>query len=73
MTATIPSSGSAPAVQLGAAATVVTVYNGAEWRLPETIALLERAFGVTVLEASDPSVEADIVVTTGPDTPRFQR
>jgi LCP family protein required for cell wall assembly len=73
MTATMPPAGSAPAAELGSGATVVTVYNGAEWRLPETIALLERAFGVTLLKASDPSVEADIVVTTGPDTPRFQR
>jgi hypothetical protein len=73
MLATVPAAGIAPAAELGASATVVTVYNGAEWRLPETIALLERAFGVTIVKASDPSVEADVVVTTGPETPRFQR
>ncbi|HEV8516890.1 MAG TPA: LCP family protein [Candidatus Limnocylindrales bacterium] len=47
----------------------VTVYNGAEWRIPETLGLLERIFGVEAITASDPAVAADVVVTTGPTAP----
>jgi LCP family protein required for cell wall assembly len=50
-------------------ATRIVVYNGAEERLPETIAVLEEVFGVTVQLASDPTVRADIVVSTGRTTP----
>jgi hypothetical protein len=54
------------------AKTVVTVYNGAETTLPETIAYLEKLFGVTVKTASDPTVRADVVVVIGRDTPDLE-
>ena len=34
----------------------ITVYNGAETEMPETIAYLEKLFGVTVKTATDPTV-----------------
>jgi LCP family protein required for cell wall assembly len=54
------------------AKTVVTVYNGAETTLPETIAYLEKLFGVTVKTASDPTVRADVVIVIGRDTPDLE-
>jgi LCP family protein required for cell wall assembly len=51
------------------ATTKVVVYNGAEARLPNTIAFLERLFKVTSVTASDPGVLVDIVVTAGRDAP----
>jgi LCP family protein required for cell wall assembly len=52
--------------------TVVTVYNGAETRLPDTIAYLEKLFGVTVKTATDATVRTDIVITIGRNTPDLQ-
>ena len=49
--------------------TRIVVYNGAEARLPESIAVLEEVFGVKVQLASDPAARADIVVSTGRTTP----
>jgi len=49
--------------------TQITVYNGAEERLPQTIAALEDIFGVKVRTATDPAVRVDIVVTVGRTTP----
>lgn len=51
---------------------VVTVYNGAEDKLPATVAYLQQLFGVTVKTANDPGVAADITVTIGRDTPDLQ-
>jgi LCP family protein required for cell wall assembly len=48
--------------------TRIVVYNGAEARLPESIAALEEVFGVKVQLASDPTARADIVVSTGRTT-----
>jgi LCP family protein required for cell wall assembly len=50
-------------------ATRIVVYNGAEARLPESIAALEEVFGVKAQLASDPAARADIVVSTGRTTP----
>jgi len=47
--------------------TTITVYNGAESRLPETIRFLRSRYGVTVVTATDPSVTADIVIVLGRD------
>jgi polyisoprenyl-teichoic acid--peptidoglycan teichoic acid transferase len=52
--------------------TVITVYNGAETELPETIAYLEKLFGVTVKTAVDDSVRTDIVIVIGQDTPDLE-
>jgi LCP family protein required for cell wall assembly len=54
------------------AKTVVTVYNGAETKLPETIAYLEKLFKVTVKTASDPTVRTDVVIVIGRDTPDLE-
>ena len=49
--------------------TVVTFYNGAEATMPETVAVLGRVFGVTIVTAADPAVKADVIVITGAATP----
>jgi LCP family protein required for cell wall assembly len=49
--------------------TRIVVYNGAETRLTETIAVLEEVFGVTAQLAADPTAGADIIVSTGRQTP----
>ncbi len=49
--------------------TRIVVYNGAETRLPQTIAYLEETFGVTVQLATDTGVTVDIIVTAGRNTP----
>jgi LCP family protein required for cell wall assembly len=52
--------------------TVITVYNGAETKSPETIAYLEKLFGVKVKTATDDSVRTDIVIEIGRDTPNLE-
>jgi polyisoprenyl-teichoic acid--peptidoglycan teichoic acid transferase len=52
--------------------TRIVVYNGAETRLPQTIAYLEEAFGVTVQLAADTGVAVDLIVTVGTSTPDLQ-
>ena len=54
------------------ATTQITVYNGAETRLPETIAYLEELFGVKVKTAADATIATDIVVVIGRDTPDLE-
>ncbi len=49
--------------------TVITVYNGAETRLPQTIAFLESTFKVQATAKNDPTVSVDVTVTTGSGTP----
>ena len=49
--------------------TVVTVYNGAETDMIETIAALEEALGVKVVLKDDKLVTADVIVITGAATP----
>ncbi len=52
-----------------AAKTVITVYNGAEAELTETIDYLQKLYKTTVVLATDPKVTVDIVVTLGADAP----
>jgi LCP family protein required for cell wall assembly len=54
------------------ATTVIRVYNGAEERLPTTVALLERLFKVTPKLVTDPAMRADVVVIVGTKTPRLE-
>jgi LCP family protein required for cell wall assembly len=54
------------------ATTVVRVYNGAETRLPQTVAYLKKTFGVAPEPVSDPAVRVDVIVITAPDTPKIQ-
>jgi len=51
--------------------TKIVAYNGAEATMPQTIAFLEKTYGVTLTTATDPTVPADIVVTLGQDAPSF--
>jgi LCP family protein required for cell wall assembly len=51
--------------------TVIVAYNGAEARLPATIAYLESRFKVKVTTANDPTVHADVVITVGQSTPNL--
>jgi LCP family protein required for cell wall assembly len=52
--------------------TTIVVYNGAESNLPDTIAYLEKTFGVTVTTKTDPTVRTDVIVTIGVATPDLQ-
>jgi len=52
--------------------TTIVVYNGAEDGLADTIAYLQKRFGVTVTMKNDPAIRADIVITIGRDTPNLQ-
>ena len=52
-------------------ATQVVVYNGAEARLPNTIAFLEKLFKTKVQLVTDPAIRTDVIVTVGQDTPNL--
>ena len=54
------------------AKTVITVYNGAETKLPATIAYLEKLFGVTVKTATDAKVRTDVLILIGRNTPDLE-
>jgi hypothetical protein len=69
MDATVPTAGGGRADRSSYPQTVVTVYNGAEADMPETIAALEQAFGVKAVLKDDKLVTADIIVITGAKTP----
>ena len=53
------------------ATTVITIYNGASERIPETIAYLEGLFKVKVKTSTDDTVRTDVVIVIGHDTPDF--
>jgi LCP family protein required for cell wall assembly len=55
----------------GLAATRIVIYNGAESRLPETIAFLEKRLKVKVELKQDAAVHVDVIVTTGTSTPNL--
>jgi LCP family protein required for cell wall assembly len=55
--------------QTGLSRTRIIVYNGAQERLPVTIATLEQAFGVKITLASDPTARVDISIITASSTP----
>lgn len=65
---------SAPNQKAGATptTTIVKVYNGAETRLPQTLAYLRKTFGVEPQLVADPKVHVDVIVITAPSTPRLQ-
>jgi LCP family protein required for cell wall assembly len=52
----------------GQAATIVRVYNGAEARIPRTIAFLEAVFDVVAEPVADPTMTTDVLVITGTQT-----
>jgi LCP family protein required for cell wall assembly len=55
----------------GLQTTKIIVYNGAEARLPETIAFLEQKLKVQVQLKQDPAVSVDVIITTGRSTPNL--
>jgi LCP family protein required for cell wall assembly len=67
--AIVPTSGGGRADRSTYTQTVVTVYNGAEAEMIETIKALESALGVTVVLKDDALVAADVIVITGARTP----
>jgi LCP family protein required for cell wall assembly len=69
MTATVPSANRGRAPRTDYENTVVTVYNGAESRLPATVRALQRVFGVQAVFENDPAVTVDAIVITGQRTP----
>jgi hypothetical protein len=52
--------------------TTIEVYNGAEAQLPDTIAYLEKTFGVKVTLKTDPAIRTDVIVTVGKSTPNLE-
>ena len=52
--------------------TTIVVYNGAEANLPDTIAYLEKTFGVKVTLKTDPAIRTDVVITIGKKTPNLE-
>ena len=69
MNATVPTAGGGRANRSNHQQSVVTVYNGAETEMVETIAALEGVLGVKVALKNDPLVAADAIVITGAATP----
>jgi LCP family protein required for cell wall assembly len=55
----------------GLSATRIVVYNGAEARLPETIAFLESKFKVKVQLKQDSAISVDVILTTAASTPNL--
>lgn len=51
--------------------TTIRVYNGAEDKLPLTVAALQQVFGVTVIPVADTNVHIDFVVITAANTPQL--
>lgn len=52
--------------------TKITVYNGRESELPETIAYLEQLYKTKATFVNDPAVNVDVIVTLGQDAPDLQ-
>ena len=52
--------------------TTIVVYNGAEAKLPKSVAYLEKAFGVTATLKADPTIRTDIIITVGRATPDLE-
>ena len=69
--ASVPTTNGGRADKSTYATTVITVYNGAEADLGESISVLEGLFGVDAVTKVDPNVKVDIIVITGKDTPKL--
>lgn len=70
--ALVPPVNGGRAARLTYQTTVVTFYNGAELKMPETIRVLEDTFGVHIVTKDDPKVLVDVIVITGKKTPDLQ-
>ena len=69
LTARVPAANAGRADRLNYTTTVITVYNGAEARIPETVRVLEETFRVTARRERDAGIQADVFVITGSQTP----
>ncbi|MDQ3870799.1 MAG: LCP family protein [Chloroflexota bacterium] len=69
LAAEVPTASGGRADRLTYQDAVVTVYNGAEGRIPETVRVLEQTFGVRAVTKSDPAIRVDVIVITGARTP----
>ena len=67
--ATVPPVNNGQADRTDYTDTVITFYNGAEQDMPVTVKVLQDAFGVTIVTASDPAQTADAVIIVGSNTP----
>jgi len=65
--AVVPAGVSSP--DIGLLATRFVVYNGAEARIPATLALLEKLMGAKAIRVTDPGVNTDIEIVTGAALP----
>ncbi|HVQ23201.1 MAG TPA: LCP family protein [Candidatus Saccharimonadia bacterium] len=71
MDATVPTAGGGRADRSTYTQPVITVYNGAEADMTQTVASLEAALGVKAVLKHDPLVSADVIVITGAATPKL--
>jgi LCP family protein required for cell wall assembly len=55
--------------EIGLLKTRFIIYNGAEQRMPVSLALLERLLGLTATRIDDPTVTVDVEIITGADVP----
>jgi LCP family protein required for cell wall assembly len=69
--ASVPTANGGRADKSTYTATVVTAYNGAESDFPQSVALLEKLFGVQVVAVTDAKVTVDFIVITGSQTPKL--
>ncbi|HEU5224545.1 MAG TPA: LCP family protein, partial [Actinomycetota bacterium] len=54
------------------ATTTIVAYNGALADNPETVAYLQKLFGITSTEMDDPAIRTDFILTVGKNTPRLE-
>jgi LCP family protein required for cell wall assembly len=69
--ASVPATNGGRATKSTYTTTVITVYNGAEAELSESISVLEELFSVQVVTKVDPTVKVDITIITGKNTPKL--
>jgi hypothetical protein len=55
--------------EIGLLKTRFIVFNGAEQRMPVSLALLERLLGMKATLIDDPTVTVDVEIITGADVP----
>ena len=55
--------------KMGLAPTRIVAFNGADTKMPQTLALLQATFGVTATIVTDPAVTVDFILTAGTSTP----
>jgi LCP family protein required for cell wall assembly len=54
------------------ATTTIVAYNGALADNPDTVAYLQKLFGLTITEKDDPAIRTDFILTIGKNTPQLE-